>query len=71
MQGVAENEELTQFEFDTDTAKCHAEVAQKRNYISNEWANAKLRKEQTETGLMNVVYFAVPEKCVYCLQNSV
>lgn len=24
LQGVAENEELTQFEFDTDMAKCHA-----------------------------------------------
>lgn len=37
---MAENEELTQFEFDTDMTKGHAEIAQKRNYISRGWANA-------------------------------
>lgn len=40
LQGMAENEELMQFEFDTEMAKCHAEIAQKRNYISKVWANA-------------------------------
>lgn len=31
---MTENEELTEFGFDTDMAKCHVEIAQKRNCIS-------------------------------------
>lgn len=34
------NEELTRSKFDTDRAKCCAETAQKRSYISKGWANA-------------------------------